>query len=78
MPDTTVSPEVKYNFPIFATQGGGLVREVSQNPYLYVFVEAPPQGMGLNVGDFMPEMWDIIPVNNRARRMIHEEQFPRW
>lgn len=64
-----------YNFPVFATQGGGLVREASRNPYRYVFVEAPPEGMGLGVGDFMPEEWDLIPANRQAREVIDEEQF---
>jgi len=68
----TLQPK-EYNFPVWGTQGGGLVREVSHNPYRYVFVEAPPQGMGLGVGDFMPEEWDIIPANRQAREAIEEE-----
>ena len=43
-----------YNFPVFGTQGGGLVREVSQNPFVYVFVEKPDCS-GLDVGDTMPK-----------------------
>ncbi len=68
--------EKTYNFPVFATQGGGLVRKIKTvDGYKYIFVEAPPQGMGLGVGDFMPEMWDIIPANQQAREAINEEQF---
>lgn len=54
----------KYNFAVYATQGGGVVREVNGS---YVFVEAPPLGMGLGIGDIMPEEWGIIPVNQQAR-----------
>lgn len=69
-----VMPQPKeYNFPVWGTQGGGLVREISQNPYRYVFVEAPPEGMGLGVGDFKPDEWDIIPANRQARDQIMDE-----
>lgn len=65
--------ESEYNFPVFATQGGGLVQEVAPNTYQ--FVKAPPVGMGLNVGDFMPKEWGIHPANDAAMRVIEEEQF---
>lgn len=66
--------EREYNFPVFGTQGGGLVREIKINGgYKYIFVEAPPQGMGLGIGDFMPEEWDIIPANRQAREALDEE-----
>jgi hypothetical protein len=71
--DGVVPQPKEYNFPVWGTQGGGLVREVSRNPYRYVFVEAPPEGMGLGVDDFMPEEWDIIPANRQAREAIEEE-----
>lgn len=54
----------KYGFPVWATQGGGLVRDVRGT---YIFVEQP-DCPGLNVGDEMPEEWGIIPANNLARQ----------
>ena len=70
-----MAQEKKYNFPVFGTQGGGLVRELkTQNGYEYIFVEPPPEGMGLDVGDFMPKEWGIIPANQQAREAIQEEQ----
>ena len=62
-----------YNFPVFGTQGGGLVREVSRNPFLYVFVEAPDGCPGLEVGDMMPKEWDVVPVNELAREVVRRE-----
>lgn len=64
----------KHNFPVFVTQGGGLVREISQNPYVYVFVEKP-DCPGLDVGETMPKEWDIVPANQAARNLIADEQF---
>jgi len=63
-----------YNFPVYYTQGGGLVREVevADECYEYVFVEAPPSEFGLVVGDFMPKEWDIIPANEPARKQLDE------
>ena len=70
-----MSTEKTYNFPVFGTQGGGLVREVKTNEgYKYIFVEAPPAGMGLNVGDVMPEQWGIIPANRQAREVIDVDE----
>ena len=67
--------EKQYNFPVFATQGGGLVREIkTAEGTKCIFVEAPPEGMGLGVGDFMPEEWDTIPANKMAREAIEEER----
>ncbi len=64
-----------YPFPVFGTQGGGLVREVSQNPFVYGFVEAPEGCPSLQVGDTMPSEWDIAPANQAARDLLYEEQF---
>ena len=64
--------ERTYNYPVFGTQGGGLVREVSQNPFIYVFVEKPDYP-GLDVGDTMPKEWDIAPANQAARDLIGHE-----
>jgi len=61
-----------YDYPVFATQGGGLVREVGKNTY--VFVEQP-DCPGLEVGDVMPSEWDLAPANQQARDLISEDQF---
>lgn len=67
--------EKTYNFPVFGTQGGGLVREIKTgNGYMYIFVEKP-DCPGLDVGDTMPEQWDLIPANQQARDAINDEQF---
>jgi hypothetical protein len=55
----------EYKFAVFATQGGGLARRVGKT---LIFVEAPPDGMGLGVGDEVPERWDCQPVNELARQ----------
>lgn len=49
-------------FGVWATQGGGLVKKDGED---YVFVEAP-DGMGLEVGDKLPDQWDLIPANRAA------------
>lgn len=67
-----MAQEREYNFPVFGTQGGGLVREVGPNHY--VFVEKP-DCPGLDVGDVMPEEWGIAAANNAAVRLIEDEQF---
>ena len=61
-----------YNYPVFGTQGGGLVREVS--PCIYVFVEKPRHS-SLDVGDTMPKEWDIIPANQAARDLVGHQQW---
>ena len=67
--------EREYNFPVFGTQGGGLVREIKTTEgYKYIFVEKP-DCPGLDVGDFMPEEWGIASANQQARDAINEEQF---
>ena len=53
----------RYDYPVYGTQGGGLVREVNG---AYIFVEKP-NCPGLDVGDTMPTEWDIIPANTQAR-----------
>ena len=62
----------EYKFPVFGTQGGGLVREVT--PSHYVFVEKP-DCPGLDVGDDMPKEWGIAAANNAAIQLIEDEQF---
>lgn len=64
--------EREYNFPVWGTQGGGLVREVAPNKYIFV---EKPDCPGLDIGDFMPEEWGIIPANRPAREQVREEEF---
>lgn len=60
----------EYKFPVYGTQGGGLVREIDDSFY---FVEAP-DCPGLTVGDKMPEEWGLVPANAAARRVFEEEE----
>ena len=53
----------RYDYPVYGTQGGGLVRSVGQT---YIFVEKP-DCPGLDVGDEMPEEWGVIPANYPMR-----------
>ena len=57
-----------YDYPVWGTQGGGLVRGVNE---IYIFVEKPDCRV-LDVGDEMPKEWGIIPANERARREMEE------
>lgn len=67
--------EKTYNFPVFGTQGGGLVREIKTgNGYTYIFVEKP-DCPGLDVGDTMPEEWGIAAANQEALDAIDKDQF---
>lgn len=52
-----------YQYPVWGTQGGGLVRDVNGT---FIFVEKP-DCPGLDVGDEMPKEWDTIPANSKAR-----------
>jgi hypothetical protein len=59
-----------YDFPVWGTQGGGLVRwnaEIQR----YTFVTTP-DCPGLSVGDEMPKEWDTIAANSEARRANDE------
>ncbi len=59
----------EYNFPVWGTQGGGLVREINGT---YIFVTKPANCLGLDVGDEMPEMWGVIPANEQARQEMND------
>ena len=52
-----------FPFPVWGTQGGGLVKRSGGQ---YIFVEKP-DCPGLDVGDTMPDEWGIIPANQEAR-----------
>lgn len=66
--------EKSYDFPVFGTQGGGLVREVrAASGYEYYFVEAPKQCPMFRVGDRMPEEWGVTPANSAAELSVEED-----
>lgn len=52
----------EYDYAVWGTQGGGLVREVHGT---CIFIENPDHS-GLGVGDEMPKEWDTIPANDLA------------
>jgi len=58
------------NYPIWGTQGGGVVREVDG---VYIFIETP-DCPGLEVGDNMPAEWGIIPANDFALAKMEREE----
>lgn len=58
----------KYSYPVWVTQGGGLVREVKGT---YIFIEKP-NCPGLDVGDEMPDEWGIISANEHALREMEK------
>jgi hypothetical protein len=63
----------EYDYPVYGTQGGGLVRSVGDQ---YIFVEKP-DCPGLDVGNTMPEEWGVIPANEAARREAElDDLFP--
>lgn len=70
--EKTANAERKYDFPVYGTQGGGLVRETA--PGNFVFIEEPT-GSGLKIGDKMPAEWGIAPANSKARQQMDEEQY---
>ncbi|MDP3954364.1 MAG: hypothetical protein Q8Q06_03020 [bacterium] len=61
--------ERTYNYPVWGTQGGGLVRQVDGSD-TYIFIKKPPDCFGLDVGDTMPDEWGVIPANAHARRQM--------
>ena len=60
-----------YNFPVWGTQGGGLAREANGK---YIFV-TKPDCPGLDVGDEVPQEWDLQPANELARNQMSQKQF---
>ena len=57
-----------YNYPVWATQGGGLAREVNGKQ---IFIEKP-DCPGLDIGDDVPAEWDLVPVNEMARKEMEK------
>jgi hypothetical protein len=65
----------QFSYPVFAAQGGGLVREVNGT---FIFIEKP-DCPGLDVGDEMPTDWDYQPVNAAAKAQLQDEEVtPPW
>ncbi len=62
----------EYNFPVWGTQGGGLVKRDGDH---YTFVEPPANFPGINVGDTMHPEWGLAPANEHARAEL-EAEFP--
>ena len=62
----------EYSFPVYGTQGGGLVQEVGKNCYVWV---EPPDGFDFKEGDLMPEEWGIAPANEIAKRVLEAEVY---
>jgi hypothetical protein len=71
-PEPDLFPKEKYSFPVYATQGGGLARYVGDT---CIFVEAPPDCMGLSVGDPVPREWSTCAANEAARNEMLDEEF---
>jgi len=61
----------EYKYPVWATQGGGLVREVNGT---FIFVTKPDHH-DLGVGDEMPNEWGIEPANQLARETLPGNPF---
>ncbi len=61
----------EYRYPVWGTQGGGLVREVGGK---FIFVEKP-DCPGLDVGDEMPAEWGIASANEHARLEMRRDEF---
>ena len=66
--------EKTYNFPVWGTQGGGLVRKVGES---YIFVEGPTCP-GLSVGSELPKEWDLIPANDLVLASKEMEEFKEF
>ncbi len=52
----------QFDYAVWGTQGGGLVRQVGNS---FIFVTAP-NCPGLKAGDTMPEDWGIAAANQAA------------
>ncbi len=57
----------EYSYPVYGTQGGGLVRWDNDT---FIFVEKPdcPE---FGVGDEMPKGWGVTPANEHARQAMN-------
>lgn len=62
----------EYDFPVWGTQGGGLVKQEGDH---YVFVEPPADFPAIKIGDRMHPEWGLAPANEHARAEL-EAEFP--
>ena len=60
----------EYRFPVYGTQGGGLVRQIGDK---FIFM-TKPDCPGLDVGDEMPREWGIAAANDLALQENEHEQ----
>ncbi len=59
-----------YNYPVYGTQGGGLVRYIGSTAIFITKPDCP----GLDIGDEMPSEWDTIPANDLARNEMERDR----
>jgi hypothetical protein len=58
--------------PKWYTQGGGIVIYDSDNQS-YVFIVAPDVP-GLEIGDFMPDEWSVVPIEEKPRQRVTKDR----
>lgn len=64
-------PAEQFPFPVYATQGGGLVKEIAgSGVYRFVTDTGIP---GYGIGETMPADWSTFPANRLAREMAKEQ-----
>lgn len=62
--------EKVYPFPVWGTQGGGLAEKKGGQ---YYFIEAP-NCPGLEIGDQVPDEWDLAPARGVGADHATEEK----
>ncbi len=55
----------KSEIPLYAAEIGGIV--IRRKDGAFVF-KKPPRGLGFKAGNIVPPEWDIVPLNDLARR----------
>jgi hypothetical protein len=77
MSDSAVTDLDQLGFAVYGLQGGGLGRFAGE---VLVFHElpdwCPAEGFNPQVGDPVPEEWDMIPANKAATGEMLDEAFP--
>ena len=61
----------RYDYPLWTTQGGGLAKESNGT---YIFIEKPNHP-SLDVGDEVPDDWDLKPVNMEAHGELYRREW---
>jgi len=62
----------KYPYAVYSPEGGGLA--VYKDGNKRIFIEAPPEVMGLHVGDEVPSEWSMFPANRLAQAEMRRDQ----